>query len=638
MTSMITLSSQYYNDTWRSADNGATWTQANASSGWRVREGSASVALPDGTILLMGGYGGFEGCYNDTWKSVDEGATWVLVNASSGWAARAGHTSVVLPDGSIVLSGGRWVGSGVEYNDTWRSADNGATWTRMNASPGWAARDSHASVVLPDGSIVLSGGFDGSSVYYNDTWRSADNGATWTRMNASAGWQAREGSVSVALPDGRIILAGGGYTEGGYNDVWRLATASSNNQNPTHTYTAAGAYSVSLGATSTDTGTGTLTRPGYITATTVSITVTSISPVYGLTTGSTPVTITGTGFSTSGTTTVNLTKAGYDNVSFTGLVTSSDVLTGTVPAGIPAGTWNVIVVNPDGQEGTDASVTFTATNVAPTPTPTLTESDDTSGDTGRDTSYVATAPGAGAGGTMTFAVNEPLSAGSTAYPYAIIAVSIVPTETLGSTELVVADAGSTSHVPDGHTVAGIAVISPVAVNPSAIGSGTITFAVSADWLSEHGLAPANIVLMRFHDGSWAELPTTYQYQSGDAYYFTATTPGFSYFAVADRISTASTDITVAKTAVTPVLATSSTQAADVTAATPASVKAASAGTSAPVTTATTAAPVSTGGSFGIPVLTIIAGIGGIAVVAVGAVLGRRWWIRRQNPTLFRKYD
>ena len=46
---------------------------------------------------------------------------------------------------------------------------------------------------MPDSSIVLMGGdtFEG---YKNDVWRSADSGVTWTLMNASAGWSAREGA------------------------------------------------------------------------------------------------------------------------------------------------------------------------------------------------------------------------------------------------------------------------------------------------------------------------------------------------------------------------------------------------------------------------------------------------------------
>jgi hypothetical protein len=57
-----------------------------------------------------------------------------------------------------------------------------------------------------------------------------------------------------------------------------------------------------------------------------------------------------------------------------------------------------------------------------------------------------------------------------------------------------------------------------------------------------------------------------------------------------------------------------------------------------VRTETTVVPAGTGGSPGTPTLAIFAGIGGIAVVAVGAVLVRRWWIHRQNPALFKEYD
>ena len=78
----------------------------------------------------------------------------------------------------------------------------------MNASAGWSARTGHSSVVMPDGSIVLMGGFDGTSEF-NDVWRSTDNGATWTQVNASAGWTGRDGHSSVVMPDGSIVLMGG---------------------------------------------------------------------------------------------------------------------------------------------------------------------------------------------------------------------------------------------------------------------------------------------------------------------------------------------------------------------------------------------------------------------------------------------
>ena len=96
---------------------------------------------------------------NDVWRSTDQGVTWTCVNASAGWSSRSGFTSVVLPDGSIVLMGG----SGARlYNDVWRSTDQGATWTCVNANAGWSRRERHTSVVLPDGSIVLMGGNDGT--------------------------------------------------------------------------------------------------------------------------------------------------------------------------------------------------------------------------------------------------------------------------------------------------------------------------------------------------------------------------------------------------------------------------------------------------------------------------------------------
>ena len=151
------------------------------------------------------------------------------MNASAGWTGRYFHTSIVMPDGSIVLMGGRnSQGNGGEMNDTWRSTNNGATWTQMNASSGWIARSGHSSVAMPDGSIVLMGGLTpywvAPSHSRNDVWRSTDNGATWTQLT-SGEWTPRTEHSSVVMPDGSIILMGGQMPS--KNDVWRFQPAGS---------------------------------------------------------------------------------------------------------------------------------------------------------------------------------------------------------------------------------------------------------------------------------------------------------------------------------------------------------------------------------------------------------------------------
>lgn len=45
-----------------------------------------------------------------------------------------------------------------------------------------------------------------------------------------------------------------------------------------------------------------------------------------------------------------------------------------------------------------------------------------------------------------------------------------------------------------------------------------------------------------------------------------------------------------------------------------------------------------GESPAFPLIFVLVGIGGIVIAVIGILLVRRWWIRRQNPALFRKYD
>ncbi|MCQ8894118.1 MAG: PKD domain-containing protein [Methanolinea sp.] len=195
---------------------GSQWTEMVGQAPWNARFGHTAVAMPDGTVLVMGGGGGYR---NDVWISPDGGTTWTLQNGSAAWTGREFHATVGLPDGSIVLLGGY---NGTYFNDVWRSTDRGVTWTLQTGKAPWPARMKHACVALPDGSIVLMGGFDGSNPK-NDVWRSTDKGVTWTLQTSKANWSARYGLAGVVLPDGRIAVTGGRTSTTWTRDLWLSA-------------------------------------------------------------------------------------------------------------------------------------------------------------------------------------------------------------------------------------------------------------------------------------------------------------------------------------------------------------------------------------------------------------------------------
>lgn len=66
------------------------------------------------------------------------------------------------------------------------------------------------------------------------------------------------------------------------------------------------------------------------------------------------------------------------------------------------------------------------------------------------------------------------------------------------------------------------------------GTATVNFKVPSSWLSANGLGTDNVALFRYAGGTWTELETSYVNGDGTNEYFTAVTPGFSYFAIGER--------------------------------------------------------------------------------------------------------
>ncbi len=256
----------YRTDVWRSTDQGATWEKMTAAVPWQKRTFFTATALSDGGIVIMGGRSSDGLRLRDVWHSADQGATWTQKSAAASWSARLDHAAAALPDGSIVLMGGQ-TGSGLT-NDVWRSTNRGATWTLQTGIAEWSPRRHMAAATVPDGSLMLMGGRDGvgwPSDFRNDVWRSTDQGATWQQMSAAAAWTARVFHCVVKLPDGSIVLMGG--SDGVYrSDVWRLETAASTEQHPEYTYEETGVFGVTL-LVRHATGFDVVTQKGAVTVT-----------------------------------------------------------------------------------------------------------------------------------------------------------------------------------------------------------------------------------------------------------------------------------------------------------------------------------------------------------------------------------
>jgi PKD repeat protein len=363
-----------------------------------------------------------------------------------------------------------------------------------------------------------------------------------------------------------------------------------------------------------------VTEPGMLPAPSVG----SINPATGINTGSVTATITGTNFNTTPgfMSTVRLARAGETDITVSGLTPASGTtIDVTLPiTGAAAGTWNIVVISPDGQESTE-SVTFEITATTPTPVPTPvpttspasggSSSSGTSGSGGSDDDYWGTSSSLP---LMTVTVN--IGGDSKAWQAIVTGTKLTDLIVTGTVQ---PGSGNNLTAPPGTVYQ---YFSLIPARYTSINKAVINFTVPQAWLDENHIDPKSIVLYHQTANGWEALPTTVLYTKDGTVYFSAQSTGFSLFAIAGTPSAATPVTTTNQQVSTAVQTTAPAPAAK-----------------APVTTQTTAPPATPAKPAApSPLLNLVLIIAAIGVLAGGGFMVRRWWIRRQNPELFREYD
>ena len=162
--------------------------------------------LPDGNVLLIGGWRG--GMAPSADFDLFDVATGEFQAMGALQVARQYHRSVVLPDGTVLVTGGdSWLGEtpSAELVDP----DTGNV---RDAGEPVESRSDHSATLLPDGRVLLVGGIgtDGDEALgisnSAEIWDPASE--TFRRVEGRMS-VARVGHAAALLPDGRVLVVGG---------------------------------------------------------------------------------------------------------------------------------------------------------------------------------------------------------------------------------------------------------------------------------------------------------------------------------------------------------------------------------------------------------------------------------------------
>jgi hypothetical protein len=179
-----------------------------------ARAGHTATLLQNGKVLIAGG--GDLGPTAEIYDPAGDSFTPTGRSIASG----LGHTATLLPNGKVLMAGGRSATAEVYDPATGSFTLTGSMGT---------AREDHTATLLPDGRVLVVGGTyfiqnpDGTFTFVTLTTAEAYDPTTGTFTPTGSMGTARQHHTATLLPDGRVLVVGGGASGGSFSGA--LATA-----------------------------------------------------------------------------------------------------------------------------------------------------------------------------------------------------------------------------------------------------------------------------------------------------------------------------------------------------------------------------------------------------------------------------
>ena len=178
-----------------------TWSSAEHLT--RGRYNLTATLLPTGGVLVVGGQSAdLSGIVTEVVAEVYVPATATRASVGSLSQSRREHSATLLPDGRVLVAGGRdMVSQAYNAVDVYSPASRKFS----PIAPLLQARFAHTATLLNNGGVLVVGGYGGAYLASAEVYDSSTG--TWTATGSLM--KERYGHTATLMPDNKVLVVGG---------------------------------------------------------------------------------------------------------------------------------------------------------------------------------------------------------------------------------------------------------------------------------------------------------------------------------------------------------------------------------------------------------------------------------------------